>query len=73
MWLDCGHHGAVQLNRIAERFVFSAEPREIPPCFADLNVTVDGKLSSVRVNLTNGFQKGRYAARALRVDDSAPF
>lgn len=70
MWLDCGDHGAVELSRITERAVFAKSPREIPPCHADLNVTVDGQLLTVRVNLTQGFPKGRLAARALPVGDA---
>lgn len=72
MWLDCGDYGAVELSRITKRAVFARSAREIPPCLADLNVTVDGHLLTVRVHLTKGFRRGRLAARALPVHESVP-
>lgn len=72
MWLDCGPHGLLELSRIGPSAVIAKFAREIPPCFADLIVCVDGQSLSVRVKLTNGFVKGRRAARALIVDDALP-
>src|SRR3712207_6392709 len=73
MWLDCGAYGVLELSRITPRAVVAKAAREIPPCFADLIVTIDNSMHKVRVNLTGGFRKGRLAARAMPVDDAAPF
>jgi hypothetical protein len=73
MWLDCGPYGVVELTRIGPRAVFARFPREIPPCDAELVVTVDHSVDRRPVNLTNGFSRGRHAARAMARDDSAPF
>jgi hypothetical protein len=73
-WLDCGDHGTIALSRVTRRAVFAKSPaRAIPPCFADLKILIDGTLLQRRVNLTNGFVGGRSAARAMPVDDAAPF
>jgi hypothetical protein len=73
MWLDCGQHGCVPLARIRPTMVVAKEARQIPPCPADLIVTVDGHRLNRRVMLTAGFSKGRTAARVLPIDDAAPF
>jgi hypothetical protein len=73
MWLDCGAHGLLPLNRITPKSVSSPSPRDIPPCIVDLVVTVDGLVIRNRVNLTAGFSKDRGSALALTVDDIAPF
>lgn len=72
-WLDCGEHGRVMLSRVTPRSVVAKAVHEIPPCDAELVVTVDG--SSVRnpVRLHTGFTKGRRVARVYNVDDVAPF
>ncbi len=62
MRLDCGEHGQVALSRITPKSVVAKTPRDIPPCFADLVVTVDGQRLSNRVRLTSGFSKRRHAA-----------
>lgn len=71
-WLDCGSYGRLELSRITPTAVFAKAPQEIPPCYAVLVVVIDGKEHRSRVNLTNGFPKGRRFARALPVDDSVP-
>ncbi len=74
MWLDCGEHGTIPLARIAPKSVVAKEPRVVPAGTpAVLVVTVDGQTLSTRVLLTNGFTASRLAARALPIDDSAPF
>jgi hypothetical protein len=71
-WLDCGEHGRVMLSRVTPKSVVAKAPHEIPPCFADLIVTVDGHPIRNRVKLPSGFT-GRRVARAVSVDDVAPF
>ena len=56
-WLDCGEHGRVMLSRVRPRSVVAKEPCTIPPCFAELVVTVDGHPVRSRVNLTSGFTR----------------
>ena len=73
MWLDCGAHGRLPLSRITPKSVFSPKPRDIPPCIADLVVTVDGLVIRNRVNLAAGFSANREFALALMVDEIAPF
>jgi hypothetical protein len=73
MWLDCGNYGLLPLNRISPESVCSPSPRDIPPCIAELVVTVDGLVIRNRVNLTAGFSRNRESALALAVDDIAPF
>ena len=64
------------LSRVTPRSVVakagSAE-RDIPPCFADLVITVDGHVVRNRVKLPAGFTKGRRVARVHSVSDVAPF
>lgn len=62
MWLDCGPHGIVALGRITPKSVVAKHSCDIPPCFADLVVTVDGHRLHSRVNVSTGFSKGRLAA-----------
>ena len=73
MWLDCGEHGRVPLGRITPSEVVAKECWDIPPCLAQLIVIVDGERLSSRVNLANGFTKGRRTALVLCVDNVAPF
>ena len=72
MWLDCGEHGRVDLSRLTPKTVVARTKQDIPPCFADLIVMVDGQRLQRRVNIT-GFSKGRRVARVFEADDSAPF
>jgi hypothetical protein len=72
-WLDCGEHGCVPLSRITPTLAVAKAARDIPPCFADLVITVDGRALRNRVNLPSGFRNGRRAARMVTVDDVAPF
>ena len=73
MWLDCGEHGLVPLGRITPKSVVAKSSHNIPLCFADLVVTVDGLLIRSRVNRATGFSRSRRAALVYPVDDSAPF
>jgi hypothetical protein len=73
MWLDCGEHGKLFLSRITPKSVVAKSATEgIPPCPAELVVTVDGRLLRNRVNVL-GFSKGRRTALVLPVDNVAPF
>ena len=72
MWLDCGEYGRVNLSRITPKSVVAKEAREIPPCFADLVVSVDGRIHRTPVNVS-GFTKGRLLALIRLVTDAAPF
>lgn len=73
MWLDCGEHGCLFLSRVTPKSVVAKMPRDIPPCLADLVVTVDGRFLRNRVNLPSGFSQARSIARVLPVDNVAPF
>jgi hypothetical protein len=74
MWLDCGEYGLVPLARIAPKSVVAKEPRTVPAGIAaTLVVTVDGRMMSIPVMLTNGFTPSRLAARVMPIDDSVPF
>jgi hypothetical protein len=73
MWLECGEHGEVHLSRVTPKSVVAKIAREIPPCIANLVVTVDGRRMCNRVKLTSGFSRGRRMARVLSFDDVAPF
>jgi len=59
MWLDCGEHGLMHLSRITPKSVVAKERREIPPCFANLVVVVDGQRVQHRVHVPKGFTNGR--------------
>jgi hypothetical protein len=72
-WLDCGEHGRVMLSRVRPKSVVAKAACNIPPCFAELVVTVDGYPVRSRVNLPSGFTRGRRVARVLAVSDAAPF
>ena len=72
-WLDCGPYGRVMLSRVTPKSAVAKTAREIPPCFAELVVTVDGHPVRNRVRLPSGFSKGRNVARMISVDDAAPF
>jgi hypothetical protein len=63
MWLDCGAHGLVELSRISPKSVVAKYAQNIPPCDADLVVTVDDHCIVKRVNIARGFPRGRQAAR----------
>jgi hypothetical protein len=69
MWLDCDGHGRVDLSRITPKSVVARLPRDIPACFADLVVVVDGKRLTKRVRV-GGFSKGRAASLIGQI---APF
>src|SRR5690348_7925043 len=71
MWLDCGPFGRVDLGRITPKSVVARSYREVPPCFAELVVCVDGRCRRERINLASGFVKGRLAALVYPVDDAA--
>jgi len=73
MWLDCGEYGRVDLSRVTPKSVVATQVREIPPCFAELVVAVDGDLQRTPVNLPSGFTKGRLVAFIQRVTESTPF
>jgi hypothetical protein len=73
MWLDCGAHGLLRLNRITPTSVDALTPRDIPPCVADLVVTVDGVRVSNPVHLIAGFSKAARSAAILAIDPAAPF
>lgn len=73
MWLDCGEHGRMPLSRVTPKMVVAKECREIPACFAELVVTVDGRRLQKSVNLRDGFTKKRRAAVIVAIDDAAPF
>jgi hypothetical protein len=73
MWLDCGIYGRVPLARIRPKTVVASEPCSIPPCDAELVVTVDGVCVRRKVMLTSGFTRGRRIARAISITESAPF
>ena len=72
-WLDCGDHGRIALSRITPTLAIAKAARDIPPCFADLVITVDGRAIRNRVNLPSGFRNGGRAARMVTVEDVAPF
>jgi len=72
MWLECGPHGHVPLNRITPKAVVAKAPQTIPPCFANLVVVVDGERIERPVNLPSGFSGGS-AAMIRLVTDAAPF
>jgi hypothetical protein len=61
------------LSRVTPKSVVAKAVHEIPPCDADLVVTVDGFRICSRVNLPSGFTKGRRVARAVTVDEVIPF
>jgi len=61
------------LRRVGPKFVMAQAAPEIPPCFAELVVMVDGKCIRNRVNITSGFARGRRVARVLPVTSAAPF
>jgi hypothetical protein len=69
MWLDCGHYGRMDLSRITPKSVVAKQPRDIPPCYADLVVTVDGKRFLRRVHVASGFAKGRALARVEHFEE----
>jgi hypothetical protein len=71
-WLDCGPYGRVMLSRVTPKAVVARTPHHIPPCYAELVVTVDGDPVRNRVRLPSGFN-GRRVARAVNVEDVAPF
>jgi hypothetical protein len=72
MWLDCGLYGEVELSRITPTSVVAKSPREIPPCIAELIVTIDGARVQNRVEL-RGFSKGRAVALIRLIGEVLPF
>jgi hypothetical protein len=72
MWLDCGTHGHVELSRITPTKVIARRRCEIPPCYAELVVVVDGETMRRPVHIPAGFTNSRLAL-ALPVDHVAPF
>ena len=72
MWLDCGPYGKVKLERITPKSVVAKDSHEIPPCDAEIVVTVDGQFVRNQVMLTSGFSNGRRAARVQPRNDSYP-
>lgn len=74
--LDCGPHGAVPLRRTSSRrgtpcdgtpgYVYPKSEHTIPPCAAELVVTIEGQAELRRpVRLTSGFRPGRLAGRVV--------
>ncbi len=61
---------AKSLDRVTPKSVVAKTVRDIPPCFADLVVTIDGHLMKKRIHVYSGFSKGRSVAL---IADSAPF
>jgi hypothetical protein len=72
MWLECRDHGRVDLCRITPRSVVARERRDIPPCDADLVISVDGRIRRTPVNLPTGFTKGRLVAFIAPAADDIP-
>lgn len=68
IWLDCGEHGQLLLNRVTPRWVVAKIPRNIPPCIADLVVVVDGQPICRKVRLVKGFSSENPMALALPAD-----
>jgi hypothetical protein len=60
-WLEC-EHGRLPLRRITAKSVVVKEAREIPACYADLVVSIDGQIQRMPVWLRSGFTRGRCAA-----------
>jgi hypothetical protein len=73
MWLDCGIHGCVPLNRVSPSAVVAKSPVDVPAGDVDLVVSVDGQVHRVRVHLANGFSRTNPTATILAVDHVAPF
>ena len=60
----------MSLARVTPHSVVAQEAvHEIPPCDAELIVTVDGEPVKSRVNLLRGFSKGRIGARICLMDE----
>lgn len=68
IWLDCGEHGQLLLNRVTPRWVVAKIPRNIPPCMAELVVVVDGRSIFRKVHLVKGFSSENPMALALPAD-----
>jgi len=72
IWLECEGYGRVNLTRVTPKSVVANLPLNIPPCYANLVVTVDGHRISNRVRVSSGFSN-RAVALVRAVSDAAPF
>ncbi|MDB5297055.1 MAG: hypothetical protein JWO31_3038 [Phycisphaerales bacterium] len=73
IWLDCGVHGLLDLARVTPTSVEAVAPRDIPPCPAELVVTLDGRCLRSPVYLRSGVAEGSRDALVSPADDAAPF
>lgn len=69
LWLDCAY-GIVPLSQTGGTFVVSVEPRQVPPCEAQIVVSVDGHEYRRPVYLIHGITPDN---PVVRVVDEAPF
>ena len=72
IWLECEGHGKIELGRVTPKLVVAKGPHNIPACFANLVVMVDGRCICNPVRILSGFKR-RNVARVCSVSDIAPF
>ena len=73
IWIDCGAHGRIALSQASSTFVIAAESRSVPPCDAQIILTVDGRRHSRPVMLVSGMSPANRQATVLSRDDVSPF
>jgi hypothetical protein len=73
LWLDCGHHGKVQLTHASATFVIAAVAVCLPACLATIILTVDGQKYERPVKLVGGMSPNSREAMVLSDDHISPF
>ena len=72
IWPDCGPHGRFPLAQAASTFVIAVEALQIPPCDAEIILTIGGTKRTRPVKLVNGMSATR-EAMILSRDSVSPF
>jgi hypothetical protein len=71
LWLDC-EHGRIPLSQVGSTFVIASCPRQLPPCKAQVVVSIDGQVYPRAVRLVNGMRANQRRTLVL-ADDAIPF
>jgi hypothetical protein len=74
MWLEgVAGYERIELSRVTPTSVVLKQRVDAPPCQADLVVSIDGKISRSRVDISSGFSSSRLTVSAFSIDHVAPF
>jgi hypothetical protein len=71
LWLTCPF-GRVALSQVGSSFVIAASSHNIPPCKAEVTISIDGREHSRQVDLVHGISPDNPISTVLALD-AIPF